>query len=123
MAGGLRRAGGPPDGFDASTLPAPSEGTPIATDEVVVVRGGPHGAGGMGMAANPLVERFEAVTAFAALTEEAAARLRTDLYDSGTAAAVLARWVGVLEGGASAMVDQATIKSEAEVIAGFIAPS
>ena len=109
-----------PGGSDPSLAPAPlGPGTPTAVDVLPTdERVGPGGPVVVGAhRPHPLVERFTAVAAFAALVDEHTARLRADLYDSGTAAAVLARRAGVLESGASAMVDQATIASEAAAVA------
>jgi spore coat protein CotH len=115
-----------PDGKDTSMRRAPSaSGTPTTIDlpppDGQEVPDGPVIIDG-GMQPNPLVERFNAVGEFAALVDEQSSRLRADLYDSGAAAAVLARWVSVLESGASGMVDQATIRSESEEIAKHFAP-
>ncbi|MDQ4099422.1 MAG: CotH kinase family protein, partial [Chloroflexota bacterium] len=113
-----------PDGFVPPTSDTPSaSGTPTTID--VFAPGGQDGPGAPGdivdggAITNPLVQRFKAVPAFAALVEEQTSRLRADLYDSGKAHNVLSRWVSVLEKGASDMVDQATITSESEAIAKY----
>ncbi len=119
--------GQPPDGIDPSTLPAPSDSaTPTATDDMP-----PDGLpfpnndmrGGLGGRSNPLVERFNAVADYATLVDATSTSLRADLYESGAASAVLDRWVGVLESGASTLVDQVTITSESAAIARFFTTS
>ncbi len=77
----------------------------------------------LGLEAGLYVWALLAVAGFAALVDEQSSRLRADLYDSGAAAAVLARWAEALESGASAMVEQATITSESETIAKYFARS
>lgn len=126
MGGGFPANGDRPDGTDLPAADQSSSGTPVAGDgppdfgqrtQNGAMGGGPNGR------SNPLASRFNADAGFAALVTEASTRLRTDLYDSGAATAVLARWVGVLESGATAMVDQATITSESEAIASFFTSS
>ncbi len=123
---GLVRAipadGQPPAGIDFRKMATPAASGGPTTTELVTPDGqdSPGGPGDVidgGARANPLVERFNAVAEFAALVEEQSAQLRADLYDSGTANDMLARWVSVLEKGAGDMVDQATITSESEAIA------
>jgi hypothetical protein len=91
--------------------------TPVAGEEPTFI--GRGGAGGAGSFDNPLVRRFQAVADYAALIESETTRLRADLYDSGVAAGFLATWVALLESGATALVDQATIASEAESLSTF----
>lgn len=103
-----------------NVLPGTGNGGPVVAAEVPL---GVRPDGEMTIVGrqhpNPLVERFTAVVEYTALVEEQSARLRTDLYDSGAAASILARWVSVLEHGASELVDQATIESDAAAIAAF----
>ncbi|CAA9534078.1 MAG: Spore_coat_protein_CotH [uncultured Thermomicrobiales bacterium] len=115
--------GQPPEGLAPSTMPGPSgSGTPAATEGTPTGEK-PFPSGGMrrvvGGLSNPLVERFTAVADFAALVDATSTSLRADLYGSGAADAVLDRWVGVLERGASTLVDQDTITAEADAIARF----
>ena len=126
MMGGGRSGGSFPAGIEPPSMPGRGQdgvlvvidGTPIAEGEFRT-NGGPGGAGGPGGMSNPLVERFRAVPEFAAMIETKSTSLRTDLYDSGVAGEILSRWAAVLTGGATAMVDQETITSEAESIATF----
>ena len=100
----------------------PASGTPVVGN---VITGDGEGFpsdghdGEFSRTPNALVERFTAIDDYSALIEEQASRLRADLYDSGMANDMLSRWVGVLEKGAAAMVDQATITSESEAIATY----
>jgi spore coat protein CotH len=102
----------PPDGmqfpggsFDPSTLPGGGQG-----------RGG-FGQGGPGGQSNPLVEKFRADATFAALIESRKAELQESLFGSGLARSILDTWTGVLESGATSMVDAATIQNEASSLA------
>ncbi len=64
---------------------------------------------------NVLVERFLADDEWQALSAQRLEQLRTSLYDSGTAAEVLAEWRAVVT--ATGLVDEATVDSEADQIA------
>jgi len=75
--------------------------------------GGPGGPGGR---ANVLVQRFQANPAFAAMYDQAKTDLRAELFTSGKAAGVLARWTGVLTTHAGDLVDAATVEREAASI-------
>ncbi|MBX3069267.1 MAG: CotH kinase family protein [Thermomicrobiales bacterium] len=84
------------------------------------IEGGPEGErGGFGGMSNPLVTRFSAVTEWADLIESTEAQLRADLYDSGRAAEILARWGDLLQTQATDLVDAGTIASESAAIAEF----
>ncbi|MEZ4596723.1 MAG: hypothetical protein R3C32_07700 [Chloroflexota bacterium] len=71
------------------------------------------GRGGPGGQTNPLVEKFRADATYAALIVTKKAELQASLFDSGLAQSVLDTWAGVLESGATSMVDATTIESEA----------
>lgn len=71
--------------------------------------------GGLG-GSNTLVERFLANDNFTALYEQTLADLTVSLVDSGVGEAIVAEWVAVLEAGASDLIDQATLESEAQSI-------
>ncbi len=109
-----------PEGVDSGSM-QPGSSTPVA--ENVTIGGGqgfPNGGPGeFGQNTNPLVKRFKAIADYSTLIGEQTSQLRAELYDSGTANDVLARWVGVLKKGAAAMVDEATITSESEAIAAY----
>jgi hypothetical protein len=60
-----------------------------------------------------------ATAAYSALYDEALARLRTDLFESGAAQQLLDQWENTLVTTATHLVDEATIESEAEAIAEF----
>ncbi|NLO27267.1 MAG: hypothetical protein GX113_03670 [Actinobacteria bacterium] len=75
--------------------------------------------GGFGGKSNKLVERFHADSELQALYEERLATLKAQLFDSGVAADVLARWVSLLETQASDLVDAATVQSEAAKISSY----
>jgi spore coat protein CotH len=118
---------GPLDDFlpslsgDPETPPELPDGA--ATPEVREDTDGPGEGfvriGGPGGIENPLVKRFDAVQEFKALVDTQQETLRADLYESGMAADILARWVRLLESGASALVDSDTIASESGAIAAF----
>ncbi len=78
--------------------------------------GGAMGRGGMGGRSNPLVTRFLADDEFAALYADALDDLRADLFDGGLADELLAARVATLLDGATALVDETTIESEADAI-------
>jgi spore coat protein CotH len=130
MGGGPIRAEGEPGDGGVFTFPPGAtpgampnlviNGTPVAMDdpETGVVR-----VGGPGGIENPLVKRFAADADFAAMIEEQTTSLRASLYASGVADALLAARVAVLESGALELVDQSTITSEAESLAGYFTAS
>lgn len=98
---------GPNGSFDPSTLPGRGQ-------DMSPGRGGfGDGRGGPGGQANPLVEKFRADPTYAALVVTKKAELQASLFDSGLAQSVLDTWAGVLESGATSMVDATTIESEA----------
>lgn len=78
---------------------------------------GQIGRGGMFGRNNVLVERFHESAEFEALYQQKLTELRAQLYGSGTAEEVLARWVATLTDDASELIDAATITEEAEAIA------
>jgi len=102
--------GGPSGSFDPGQLPDGGQGRP---------NGGGFGNGGPGgmTRSNPLVEKFRADPTFAALIETKKAELHASLFDSGLAQSILDTWTGVLESGATSMVDAETIQSEASSLA------
>ncbi|WP_081784856.1 CotH kinase family protein [Cellulomonas sp. KRMCY2] len=124
----------PPEGFDppdATAVPdgvAPTDGI-VPTDGPTLPGGGgeppagfePGGRMGQdgGLGGNVLAERFMADDGFAALYDAALAGLTASLYDSGTAADVLATWTEVLTSQASDLVDAGTITQEAAAIATY----
>ena len=63
---------------------------------------------------NPLVRRWAEDSDFSALQAEAHDRLRSELFESGTATGILARWVSVLETHATDLVDQSTIERDVQ---------
>lgn len=81
--------------------------------------GGGFGPGFDGRGGNVLAQRFLAVDTWEALVAERLEQLQAELFDASTASAILAYWVTVLEAGASDLVDQATIRAEAERIAAY----
>jgi spore coat protein CotH len=93
------------------------EGTPPADldcpeDQCTVRMAGPG-------TPNTLVERCNATAGFTDLVEETRLRLHAELYESGTAADVLAQRVGVLTDQALDVVDEDTIASESDILAQF----
>ncbi|MDP9370434.1 MAG: hypothetical protein M3Q03_19560 [Chloroflexota bacterium] len=64
-----------------------------------------------------MMSSFLTALEHAALVDELFSRLCPGVYESGTAADVLTRWLSVPEREAIVRVDQATITSESEVIA------
>lgn len=125
----------PVAGTNGGTFPGGGQlpttgGTPVAeADGSAFPEGGqmPTGdstrGGGFGGQSNPLVTRFTANTDFSGLVTDATTTLQSELYAGGVAAEILARWVAVLEDGATAYVDSATITSESESIASFFTGS
>jgi len=74
----------------------------------------------MGLAtSNVLVDRFLADDEYEALYESELERLTAELYESGTAAEILEKWVTLLENEAGDLVSSATIESEAAAISRF----
>ncbi|MCC6791896.1 MAG: CotH kinase family protein [Thermomicrobiales bacterium] len=104
--------GGPPAFADESGTPVATDGRPTRQIEIR----GPGGANGV---ANPLVERFNAVSAFATRVDERTTALRTELYDNGVAATLLSGWAALLTAGASDLVEPATVAAEADQIAEY----
>ncbi|MGZ8705554.1 MAG: CotH kinase family protein [Aeromicrobium sp.] len=74
------------------------------------------GGGGFPGRSNVLVERFLDIAEYQAMVDAKQESLSEELFDSGTAASILDRWVDVLETGAADLVDSATIRSEADQI-------
>ncbi len=106
----------PPDGFGTGSQPVSSpSGTPAAGQELPAI-----GRGGFGRTI-PLVERSGELPDFTELTEETRARLRSDLYETGVAAGILSRWMGVLKEEATDLVDAETLTSESDRIAEYFA--
>jgi spore coat protein CotH len=102
LAFGIGPGGGGPGGFDGGGGGG---------------RGGfDGGGGGFPGRSNVLVERFLAIAEYEAMVDAKQASLSEELFDSGTAASILDRWVEVLETGAADLVDSATIRSEADQI-------
>jgi hypothetical protein len=122
---------GPLDDFfprlfdDSETPPELPDGaaTPAVGDNIDGPGDGFVRIGGPGGIENPLVKRFDAVPEFAALVDSQQETLRASLYESGVADQILARWVGVLESGASNLVDSESIASESEAVAAFFTAS
>jgi spore coat protein CotH len=130
--GGMMGAPGGPTfqsgpGGDSDIVPGEGafvviDGTPVPGD--VIMQGpdnsfqgtnGPIGGrGGIGGINNPLVTRWDDDADFAVMQTEAQDRLKAELFESGTAAEILARWVTVLETHATDLVDQSTIDSESQ---------
>jgi spore coat protein CotH len=84
--------------------------------------GGPRAgvpAGGPRGKSNLLVQRFHANTEFEALYQQRLTELKTQVYESGAAAEVLAEWVTVLKTHASDLVDPATVDGEAAKITAY----
>lgn len=110
-----------------------ANGTPVAVPGTNTTQGG-QGAtmsgtpeagafggmqGGFGGRSNPLAQRFNENTDFAAMVADQQASLQATLFKGGVGADILAQWVAVLQGGAAALVDADTIASEADSIASF----
>lgn len=103
FGGGGGPGGGRPGGF-------PSDGSlPEGADPGQI-------GGGMFGRSNILVERFHANAEFEALYQQKLTELRNELYDSGTADEILARWVATLTEHATDLIDAATISEEADAI-------
>jgi hypothetical protein len=64
-----------------------------------------------------LVERFHEVDEFEALYQEALTELRTSLYGGDVAESILAERTDLLTAEATDLVDEATIRQEADAIA------
>jgi hypothetical protein len=90
----------------------PAMATPAADQaERRVTQGGPS------MTPNILVTRSEAWPGFTDLVASETTRLRAELYERGTAAGILSRWVDLLSSQAADLVPVETITSESESIA------
>jgi spore coat protein CotH len=119
--GGVRPGGLPSDGSLPEDLELPGGTLP---EDFQPPGGGslPDGAdpgqigGGMFGRSNILVERFHANAEFEALYQQKLTELRSELYDSGTADEILARWVATLTEHATDLIDAATISEEADAI-------
>jgi spore coat protein CotH len=74
------------------------------------------GEGPAMMGSNILVERFNAVPEFAALYDAAFATLQAELFDDGTAEALLSEWTDLLTEHAGDVVSAETIKTEADQV-------
>ena len=77
--------------------------------------------GGPGGRTNVLVQRFQANPAFATMYDQARTDLKAQLFTSGKAGDVLARWSGVLLAHAGDLVDAATVEREAAIISRLFA--
>lgn len=95
------------------------DGTPVAPGDMPARPGGGDQTGpggGFGGMNNPLASRWDGNADFAAMQSDTQERLRGELFESGVADDILARWVAVLETHASDLVDQATIDSESQAL-------
>jgi spore coat protein CotH len=112
--------GGPRVGVQGGALGGPPVGAPGgppagAPDRQGLAAGGP--AGGTGpLGGNILAERFMANDDFAELYAEAIADLTESMYNSGTAADIIDTWTEVLTEQAGDLVDESTIRAEADAI-------
>lgn len=131
MGGGMDRVfrDGSGPSPDQQGGPVPPSGTPTAGDapqwwqsddpSATSIAPGEAGEGQIfrtGGIENPLTRRFAEVEEFTTLLDETSTSLRSALYEGGTADGILDRWVGVLQAGATELVDSATITSEADSI-------
>lgn len=113
-----------PEGFDPENMPAAPEasGTDAQTKDFQAKNRGGKG-GGLGGKSNPLVTRFLANDDFKAQYEQATANLQAKLYDSGLADQILTEWSDMLVADAKDLIDEKTVKSEAETIRKFFTSS
>jgi spore coat protein CotH len=119
--------GAPPEGFDPPEGFEPPESMELPEGmempEGMAPPDGGFGGRGDGPGRmggdNVLSERFRETPEFAALYDDAVARLQQELYDSGTAQEILGQWRQVLQEGASDLVETDTIKEEADQIASY----
>jgi len=111
MGGGVARDGAPTDDGRLGALPggAPQNQTGRPGADVP----GPGGA----EVSNVLVDRFLANADYAASYQSELDRLTTELYDSGTATAILDKWVSLL--GGSGLVSDDVISTEAAAISRY----
>ena len=65
---------------------------------------------------NVLVERFNAVPAFAELYDAAAAELTETLFTDGAAEAIVQRWVTLLTEQAADLVGSDVVESDAQAV-------
>lgn len=88
-------------------------------------RHGEVGAAGPGTGSriNALLQRFQAVPAFAALIAQSSSDLRVALYDSGVAQRALDRWVTLLRDQAVALISTDDLTGEATEVSGFLRTS
>ncbi|MFW2382956.1 MAG: CotH kinase family protein [Acidimicrobiales bacterium] len=104
--------GGPGAGGQGGGRVGPPAGPPQGQD---LAAGGP--AGGTGpLGGNILAERFMANDDFAQLYADAISELTETMYNSGTAADIIDGWAEVLTEQAGDLVDESTIRAEADAI-------
>ncbi|MFK8025071.1 MAG: CotH kinase family protein [Ilumatobacter sp.] len=123
-AGGAQRGGrgGRPPGAPAIGDVGIEDGAPVdgargGVNEAGAPNGGGFGGGEAGeRGGNVLSERFLADDAFTAMYSEALVELSASMYESGTAADIVATWTAVLTEQASDLVDASTIQAEADAI-------
>ena len=101
---GAGGGGGMPDGA------MPGGGQPPA---------GGGGMGGPGRNNNPLVTRFEGLSARAAEVTAASTRLRSELYTSGVAEKSLTTWSTLLTSQAGDLIDASTVATEGDAIKAY----
>ena len=106
----------PPEGFEPPQGGEMPEGfePPSGMPEGGLPGGGVGGPGGQ---SNALSQRFQENNEFAALIDEASARLQSDLIDSGYTSEVLQEWTTVLSEQASDLVSTETTQSESDSVA------
>jgi spore coat protein CotH len=120
----------PASGPAVCTFPQPDEEVPDGggwlpslVDLITGTDDGPtvHVADGGRDPAEPniLVERWNEIDAMTSLVSGATGRLRADLFTSGSAGEVLARWTKVLAAEATDMIDASMIESESAPLAEF----
>lgn len=102
-----------PEGFDPSQIPDGS--LPEGFDPSQ----GPAGGANMMGRTNVLADRFMANEEFSALYDAALERLRSELYSSGTAQAILDDWSALLQSAATHLVDSETIATESAAISEY----
>lgn len=120
-----------PEGFDPENMPAMPGGNdqdgqtsgqegqaPAQDGNKQGGQGGPAGFGGMN-GSNILKERFLEVEEFNAKYEQAQTDLREALYTSGKAQEILDQWSNVLKEGASDLVTDEQISTDAQAISKY----
>jgi spore coat protein CotH len=105
---------------NVDAIHGPGNNSSMPVDEETGGSTGDLASGGPG-GSDVLVERFKADPDFHELYAQASAELRSALFESGEAQAVLDAWVDVLTEQAADLIDACTVQREAAAISAYFA--